>query len=75
MIRSQSARAASHNVQTVRFAPHHYPQCGVSHNQYSVYDPHRHYMWGAAPQQETLLEKVCAGAAFLLCIAVLMFMG
>lgn len=47
----------------------------VSHNQYCVKDTTRHYIWGEAPQEETLLEKVCAGAAFVLCIVVLMFMG
>lgn len=47
----------------------------MSHNVHSVYDPHRHYIWGQAAQEETLTEKICAGAAFLLCVVVLMFLG
>lgn len=47
----------------------------VSHNQYCVKKETQHYIWGEAPQEETLVDRVCAGAAFLLCIAVLMFLG
>lgn len=47
----------------------------MSHNQYCVKKETQHYIWGEAPQEETLVDRVCAGAAFLLCIAVLMFLG
>jgi hypothetical protein len=47
----------------------------MSHNQYCVKNTTQHYIWGEASQEETLAEKVCAGAAFLLCIVVLMFLG
>jgi hypothetical protein len=72
---SRSNEATSHNVQTVRFAQRHYPQCSVSHNVYSDKNTTQHYIWGEAPQEETLTEKVCAGAAFVACIVVLMFLG
>jgi len=47
----------------------------LAHNQYSVKDTTRHYIWGEPSKEETLLDKVCAGAAFVACIVVLMFMG
>jgi hypothetical protein len=47
----------------------------MSHNQYCVKNTTQHYIWGEAPQEETLAEKVCAGAAFVACIVVLMFLG
>jgi hypothetical protein len=47
----------------------------MAHNQYSVKNTTAHYIWGEAPQEETLLDKVCAGAAFIGCIVVLMFLG
>jgi hypothetical protein len=47
----------------------------MSHNQYSDKNTTQHYICGEVPPEETLLDKVCAGAAFLLCIAVLMFLG
>lgn len=47
----------------------------MSHNQYCVKNTTTHYIWGEAHPEETLLDKVCAGAAFLACIAVLMFLG
>lgn len=47
----------------------------MSHNQYSVYDPHRHYMWGLPEQQEPLSSRLCAGAAFVCCVVILMFLG
>ena len=72
---SRSNEATSHNVQTVRFAQRHYLQCSMSHNQYSDKNTTQHYICGEVPPEETLLDKVCAGAAFLLCIAVLMFLG
>jgi hypothetical protein len=47
----------------------------MAHNQYSVKDTTRHYIWGEPSKEETLVDKVCAGAAFVACIVVLMFMG
>ena len=47
----------------------------LAHNQYSVSWQSQHYLQCLPEKQETLLDKVCAGAAFLLCIAVLMFLG
>lgn len=47
----------------------------VSHNQYCVKKETQHYPWGVAPQEETLLDKVCAGAALLLCIAGVILLG
>jgi hypothetical protein len=47
----------------------------MSHNVYCVKNTTTHYIWGEAPQEETLLDKVCAGAAFVACIVVLIFMG
>lgn len=75
MIRPRSERATAHNVQTVRSTQQRYRQCGASHNVYTVYTPAKRYIWGAAAQQETLLDRICAGAAFVACIALLMFMG
>lgn len=49
--------------------------CAMSHNVHCVKNETRHYIWGEAPQEETLLDKVCAGAAFIGCIVVLMFLG
>jgi hypothetical protein len=47
----------------------------MAHNVYSVNESARHYIWGEPSKEETLLDKVCAGAAFVACIVVLMFMG
>jgi hypothetical protein len=49
--------------------------CAMSHNVHCVKNTTAHYIWGEAPQEETLLDKVCAGAAFIGCIVVLMFLG
>jgi hypothetical protein len=47
----------------------------MSHNVYCVKKETQHYICGGAPQEETLLDKVCAGAAFLLCIAAVILLG
>lgn len=47
----------------------------TSHNQYCVKNTTHHYIWGAAPQEETLTDRVCAGAAFLLCIVGIIMLG
>jgi hypothetical protein len=47
----------------------------MSHNVHCVKNTTPHYIWGATTEEETLLEKVCAGAAFLVCLTVLMFLG
>lgn len=47
----------------------------MSHNQYCVKNETQHYIRGGAPREETLLDRVCAGAAFLLCIAGVILLG
>lgn len=47
----------------------------VSHNVHCVKNTTAHYIWGEAPQEETLTEKVCCAAAFLGCVVILMFLG
>jgi hypothetical protein len=47
----------------------------MAHNQYSVKPSAEHYMQCASTREETLLEKICVGAAFLFCVTLVMFMG
>ena len=47
----------------------------LAHNQYSVKPSAGHYMQCPPAQEETLLEKICVGAAFLFCVTLVMFMG
>lgn len=47
----------------------------MSHNVYCVKNTTAHYWQCATHQEETLLDKVCAGAAFLLCIAAVILLG
>ena len=47
----------------------------TSHNVYCVKKETQHYMQCQPVQEESLLDKVCAGAAFLLCVALLIFWG
>jgi hypothetical protein len=75
MIPKKTDRAMAHNVHTVRFAQQHYRQCLVSHNQYSVNESARHYIQCDPPREETLFEKICASAAFIFCVTLVMFMG
>ncbi len=51
------------------------PPMSMSHNVHSVYDAGTRYIWCPPPDQETLLERVCAGAAFVACVTLLIFMG
>lgn len=46
----------------------------MAHNQYSVNESARHYIQCPPPQEETLLEKICASAAFIFCVTLLIFM-
>ncbi len=47
----------------------------MSHNVHCVKNTTAHYIWGATTQEETLTDKVCAGAAFLLCIVGIILVG
>ena len=47
----------------------------MAHNQYSVNRSARHYIQCDPPREETLFEKICASAAFIFCVTLLMFMG
>ena len=47
----------------------------MSHNQYSVKNKTRHYMWGHPALVETLLDRVLAGAAFIGLLAVIILAG
>jgi hypothetical protein len=47
----------------------------IAHNVYRVNGEAGHYMQCPDVREETLLEKVAVGAAFLLCVALLIFMG
>jgi hypothetical protein len=45
----------------------------IAHNQYSVSEPSRHYMWGQAEEEETLLDRVIGYTAFALFMLVCAF--
>lgn len=47
----------------------------TSHNVHCVKNTTAHYPQCATPQEETLTDKVCAGAAFLLCIVGVIMLG
>ena len=47
----------------------------TAHNVYRVNGEAGHYMQCPDVREETLLEKVAVSAAFLLCVALLIFMG
>lgn len=51
------------------------PTHAMSHNVHCVKKATQHYIWGEAPQEETLTDRVCAGAAFLLCIVGVILVG
>lgn len=47
----------------------------TSHNVHCVKNTTAHYIWGQSPQEETLLDRVCAGAAFVACIVGVILLG
>lgn len=47
----------------------------VSHNVHCVKNTTAHYRQCQPGHEETLLEKICAGAVFVACVTLLMFMG
>lgn len=55
--------------------PEEKKQLRVSHNQYCVRKETQHYIQCDPPQEETLFEKICASAAFIFCVTLVMFMG
>lgn len=47
----------------------------MTHNVYCVKNTTQRYIWGPDAPEEPLLDRVCAGAAFVACLVVLMFLG
>ena len=47
----------------------------IAHNVYSVKNTTQRYIWGPDAPEEPLLDRVCAGAAFVACLVVLMLLG
>jgi hypothetical protein len=47
----------------------------IAHNVYRVNGGAGHYIQRPSVREETLLEKIAVGAAFVFCVTLIMFMG